>query len=207
VKTSKNGNNKKSLTIKIVSSIKEDDMANGQPKKPYTLEPDEKVTPVMVYSMNEMSWGEVVTKEIIRVGAWLRTDMAPTFVRLYLAQTYSLSSDGPDRPLPFKEVFIPLTNVISFHVMPSVKEPLYYDPNEPNRKMEPVTVFVGLFQFKGHMRMATQSTVNQFLDVTRETFIPLYEVEITHPKMPPPGIIRVPYTVVRQEVALFASTG
>ena len=180
-------------------------MSNGKSARPYPVGPDEKVTPVMVYTTNEISWGEVVTKKIIRVGAWLRTDMAPAYVQLYKAQTYSLSSDGPERPMPLTELFIPVSHVVSLHVMPSVKEPLYYNPKEPNRKMEPVTVLIGLFQFSGYLHLSTQSNLKQFLDVLREPFVPLHNVTITHPKMPSPGTLRVPFTVVRQSVALFAS--
>ena len=180
-------------------------MTHSPSKKPYTLNADEKVTPVMVYTANEMSWGEVVTKQKIRVGAWLLTDMAPAYVRLFLAQHLMLSDDAPNRPLRFTQLFIPIEQVIGFHVMPSVKEPLYYDPNMPNRKMEAVTVFSGLFQFKGYLFMSTKSTVDQFLDVSRENFIQLFNVEITHPKMPPPGKFRLPYVIVRRSRALIAS--
>jgi len=180
-------------------------MSNNSPKKPYSVNADEKVTPVMVYTQNEMAWGEVVTKEKIRVGAWLLTDMAPAYVRLFLAQHLVLSSDGPNHPMRFTQLFVPLEQVIGFHVMPSVKETLYYDPNMPNRKMEPVTALSGLFQFKGYIFMSAQSPVDQFLDVSRESFIQLFDVEITHPKMPPPGKFRVPYVVVRRITSLFAT--
>lgn len=180
-------------------------MSNEAQAKPYTVKPDEKVTPIMTYTKNEMSWGEVITKEIIRVGAWLRTDMAPSYIQLHLAQHLKLSSDAPDHPMPIKEMFIPMSQVISLHVLPSVKEPLYYDPNQPNRTMEPVTVFIDLFQFRGSLFLSSNASVEQFLDVTREIFIPLHNVEITHPKMPPPGVIKVPFTVIRQELATFVT--
>ncbi len=180
-------------------------MSSNSPKKPYSVNPDEKVTPVMVYTQNEMAWGEVITKQKIRVGAWLITDMAPAYVQLFLAQHLILSNDGPPRPLRFTQLFVPLEQVIGFHVMPSVKEPLYYDPNMPNRKMEMVTALSGLFQFKGHVFMSSQSNLDQFLDVSRESFIQLFDVEITHPKMPPPGKIRVPYAVIRRITSLVSS--
>ena len=87
--------------------------------------------------------------------------------------------------------------------MPSVKEPLYYDPNEPNRIMEPVTVLTDLYTIQGRLRISVNSQISQVLDVIRETFVSLFDVKVSHPRMPPPGIIEVPHAIVRQSLSLF----
>ena len=54
------------------------------------LQPGEKITPVMIYTLNSLAWGSVVTKEAIRVSLWLRTPMAPQYISLLNAQVLSL---------------------------------------------------------------------------------------------------------------------
>jgi hypothetical protein len=124
---------------------------------------------------------------------------------LYQAQTLHLTSDSPDTPTALHEFHIPASQIIGFHVMPSVKEPLYYNPKEENRKFEPTRALIDTFQFKGGLFMSTQSNLEQYLDVTREPFIPLFDVEITHPRMPKPGLVKVPYCVISNKDSLFAA--
>lgn len=172
-------------------------------KSPYELAPDETATQVMVYTLSGMFWGDVITKQKIRVGAWLKTDMAPAYIHLYRAQALLLADPNATRPTPFAELLIPISEVIIFHVMPAVKEPLYYDPNEPNRIMEPVTVLVDLYTLEGSLRLSGNSQVSQVLDVARETFLSLFDVKVSHYRMPPPGVLEVPYAIVRQSMSLF----
>ena len=61
---------------------------------PYRLEPDDKVTPMMVYTNTSMARGEFVSKEVVRVGTWLRTVSGIAYISLYRAQSMT-STGGP----------------------------------------------------------------------------------------------------------------
>jgi len=172
--------------------------------KAYNISEDDKVTPVMVYTKTEMVWGDVITPKAIRIGIWFKTDMAPGIVNLYGAHMLSLSSDGSTRPAAYSHVAIPLKLVIGFHPMPNVQEQLFYDPQEPNRKMEPVVVSLGLLQYRGTIRMATSATLRQFLDVNRDEFTSMYDVDVSHPRMPQGRVFHLPHAILRTTEAIFA---
>ena len=53
----------------------------------YVLRPDEKTTPVMIYTRDSLVRGEVVTKQsVLRVNIWLRTDGAPKYMHVLKPQ-------------------------------------------------------------------------------------------------------------------------
>lgn len=172
--------------------------------KPYTLREDDKATAVMVYTRSEMVWGDVITPKAIRVGIWFKTDMAPTNLNLYGARVLSLSSAGSERPAIYSHLVIPMQQVVAFHPMPNVQEPLAYDPNEPNRKMEPVIALIGLLQCQGNLRIATMATLRQFIDVNRDEFVSVFDATISHPRMPQGRTFHVPHALVRSVETTFA---
>jgi hypothetical protein len=180
-------------------------MADQQRTKLNSLAPDEKVTPVTVYMMTGLAIGKLITKEQIRVSTWLRTDMAPDYVSLYEARFLSLSGSEMGTSLAFSELHISATQVLAFHLLPPTSDPLDYDPKEPHRKMEPVSAVSGFFRFDGLIRMSTYSTLGAYLDVTKEAFTPLYEVQVISLAIPTLTPIRVPYALVRQAGALFGT--
>ncbi len=182
-------------------------MADQQGTRLNTLARDEKVTPVTVYTMTGLAIGKLITKEQIRVSTWLRTEMAPDYLSLYEARFLSLSGGEMGTSLVFPELHIPTRQTLAFHLLPPTSDPLDYDPNEPHRKMEAVSIVVGFFRFDGLMRMSTYSTVGQYLDVTKEAFTPVYEVQVTNLAIPSLKPIRAPYALVRQEGALFGMRG
>jgi hypothetical protein len=169
------------------------------------LQEGEKLTPVMIYTQNMLVWGEVVTVEAIRVSTWLRNQSVPTYINIINVQVLTFDGGAKPRPYTFKELHLPTSQVIALHIKPPDRDPLDYDPNEPNRKMVPLTVMVGPFRFDGSVRMSTHTTLDRFLDVSKVTFTALYDVEITQPSVPAMGIIRVPFAVVRSESVLFAT--
>jgi hypothetical protein len=164
----------------------------------------EKVTPVMVYTANTLIWGDLFTKEAIKVSVWLRTAMAPQYVSIHQAQVITLGGAGPIKPFGYDELHIPTPQVIAFHIKPPDREPLDYDPNEPHRKMEPVTALVGSFRFEGTLRMSDQTNLERYLDVTSESYTMVYEVAISQPAIPSMGIIRVPMALAKRDVVAFA---
>ncbi len=54
--------------------------------------------------------------------------------------------------------------MIAFHTLPPTEEPLDYDPNETDRKMEAVDLLVGTFVMKGQIRISTHTEVDTTLE-------------------------------------------
>src|SRR5450759_3354890 len=76
----------------------------------YNISPDEKVAPVMAYMLNSIVWGDVIVKNAIRVGTWLRTHMAPDMLCLYNAKLLVTNSGGTTiHPLSLPEIHIPVS--------------------------------------------------------------------------------------------------
>lgn len=170
----------------------------------YTLDEGEKVATVMIYTANMLIWGDVITKEAVRVSTWLRTPAIPKYIVVYTANVMTFGSGTPSRPQIFRSLHLPSAQVLGFHMKPPARDPLDYDPNEPMRKMEPLTALVGTFRYDGLLRMSTHTSLDKYLEVAKETFAPIYEVEITQPSLPSLGVIRVPYVLVRSEMVLFS---
>ncbi len=179
-------------------------MSQNKPARSYTLAGDEKATPAMVYTLTSLAWGDVITKELVRAKTWLRTTMAPIYMSLYDARVLQIGGAGSARPWALPEYHVPASHVIAFHLLPPAPDLLEPEPLEPNRKLEPVSVLAGLFRFDGFAQMASVSTLKNYLDATKETFMPLYDVEISHPATPSLGAMHIPYVLVRQDTAMFA---
>lgn len=179
-------------------------MTTAEKSHPYTLGPDEKAAAVMVYLPTAVCWGEVVVKELIRVSTWLRTNSAPNYLCLYGAKFMNTSSSTP-RPISFPTLEVNVSTVMAYHLIPPAQDPLDYDPSEPNRKMEPVTALVGSFRLDGSIRIASISNLARFLEVTKEMFTALYDVDISSPGIQGLGVMKVPFVLVRQANTIFAS--
>jgi hypothetical protein len=165
---------------------------------------DEKVVPIMVYTSASLCWGDVTVKEVIRVSTWLRTNNAPNFICLQNAKV--LSTNGAQtKPVYFQELYLVAAKILAYHLIPPATDPLDYDPSEPHRKLEPVTAILGPFRLDGKLRMATISNLGHYIDVNRETFTSLYDVEISNPMIQGLGIIKVPFVLLRQAEAAFAT--
>jgi hypothetical protein len=180
-----------------------EDPKHEEPKS-NALAHDEKITAVAIYTMTGLAIGKLITKEQVRVSTWLRTDMAPGYLSLHQARFLSLAGTATGRAMTFSKLHVPSSQVIAFHVLPPSSDPLDYDPDEPHRKMEPVTVLIGFFRVGGFARMSTYSNVGKYLEATKETFLPIYQVEISNLAIPSLDVVRVPYALVRQDAALFA---
>jgi hypothetical protein len=162
----------------------------------YILRPDEKTTPVMLYTEESVVRGEVVTKDVVhRINIWLRTDGVPKYMHLLNAQVV-LFGGGPGRTLSYPEVYFPSAELIAFHTLPPTDEPLDYDPAEANRMMSAVDMIVGTFIMKGKIRISTHTEVGTSLEVARVSWMSLYDATITNPyllQMPP---LSVPLVLV-----------
>ncbi len=179
-------------------------MATSEKSKTYPVGPDEKSASILIYTANAVLWGDVVVKEIFRVSTWLRTNSAPDNLTLYDAKMI-MTATGAPRPLSLPEIHISLTQIWGYHLLPPAKDPLDYDPAEPNRKLEPVTAIVGNFRMDGMMRMASIMNLGRYLEVARESFTGLYDVSISSPVLTSLGTMQVPFMLVRQATALFST--
>jgi hypothetical protein len=170
---------------------------------PYTLASDEKVNQVMVYTNSAMFWGEVVTKQIIRVSTWLRTNTAPDRICIYNARAIYTFGGAQVRPMQFSELYIATSQINLFHLKPPTKDPLDYDPTEPNRRMQPVSILISNFRVDGNLRLASKTSLGKSLEVTRESFSAVYDAQISSSLITSFGNLAVPYVLVRQEAAVF----
>ncbi len=168
----------------------------------YTPAPDEKLTPVMVYTRESVFRGEVITKENVRVSTWLRTQGAPRYVHLLRVNTVQFS--GAVKSTNSPEVFIPLTMVIALHLVPPGNDGVDYDPQEANRAMLPILAGVGTFQFKGVIRVSAQSGIGPSLELSKIPWLSLYDLEITNSVLPQMPAMRVPLAIVNPEQVIFA---
>jgi hypothetical protein len=169
----------------------------------YILRPDEKTTPVMLYTHDTLVRGEAVTKQsVLRLNIWLRTDGAPKYIHLLKAQVLVFGGSA-SKALSYSELYFPTSRVIGFHTLPPTEEPLDYDPDEANRVMEYVEMLVGTFVMKGKIRISTQTEAGVSLEVARVDWMSLYDTEITNPHLPQMPPIHVPMVLVNSNHVAF----
>ena len=165
---------------------------------------DEKLIPAMIYTNQRLLWGQLVVKEIIRVSTLLLTDLAPKYLDLADAQVIIFGASGEVKSLKFPKLHIENDQIIAYHILPPADESPYFEKNEPNRKMEPVTALAGIYQFDGFMRMSQQSDIKTYLGVQKGNFIPLFDVQMTCPLIPSIKGIRSPFMLIRQGRTIFS---
>lgn len=171
----------------------------------YVLRPDEKTTPVMLYTHDTAVRGDVVSKQnVLRMNIWLRTDGAPKYMHVLKPQVIVFGGT-PVRPLTFSEIFFPTSQLIAFHTLPPTDEPLDYDPNEANRVMQDVKALVGTFVVKGRIRISAQTELATSLEVARSAWMSIYEAEIANPYLPQMPVMQVPMMLLNPEQVAFAT--
>lgn len=150
----------------------------------YTLQADEKSTPVMIYSSDKLIRGEVVTKASALVSGWLRTQGAPTYMHVLKASVISLASGTP-RATNFEEIYFPTVECLAFHITPPAKDPLDYEPDEKNRIMQPMSLVVGgSFLFQGKLRVSAMTDLPTTMEGNRLSWLSFYELVVTNPLLP-----------------------
>jgi len=166
----------------------------------YTLAPDEKATAVMIYTHNSLVRGELVTKESARVSIWLRMQGQVHYVNIHTPQILSFAG-SLTKSLSYDELYLPIAQIIGFHLVPSVEEPLDYDPSEPNRAMKEVQFSLGNFSAKGKVRVSTHTDFATSIEVAHAGWLSVYDVEIAalfvpeFPKFHPPIMLVNPMFV------------
>lgn len=149
----------------------------------YTLSPDEKTAMVILYTQVAMLRGEAIVKTALnRISTWLRTQGAPEFIHLLNVQVVEFTS-SPMKTTQYPEFFLPIHQVIAFHLAPPAADPPDYDEGETNRIMQPVSLMVGTFIFSGHFRIAANSNVGAHLEASHSPWISMYDIVVTNPAM------------------------
>lgn len=150
----------------------------------YTPAPDEKTAALMLYTQDGLLRGQVVVKSALsRVSTWLRTNSAPEF--LHLLDVHNLSfSGGASRQSHYNELYLPIQQVIAYHLADGFSEPLDYDSSETNRLPVAVSLHVGTFLINGSLRVSSNSTVGTHLEASHSPWISLYDLSVTNPNMP-----------------------
>ena len=162
----------------------------------YELKDTEKITPVMIYTDDALYHGKLITKKIVRVNIFLRTEGAPTYIHLHEAQV--ISPGSTTRTKKFNEIFVPLKAITCFHTAPDIEIELDYDLSEEKRRMVPVTAVLNSFFINCTTRISTQTELSSALDVTRMEWLSLYDAKITNPYLPQLNI-QVPMLIARPE--------
>ncbi|MFH1632594.1 MAG: hypothetical protein ABIG63_01085 [Chloroflexota bacterium] len=164
---------------------------------------DEKLSPVMIYTPQKLIWGQLISKQAIRVSTWMQTGMTPTYMSITDAQTMIFGAGQSTKTFKSSVLHIQTRQIIAYHLLPPASEAPYYDVNEPNRKMYPTTAFVGVFRFDCTIRIAQQSKLDIFLGVAKGDFLPIFDVLMSCPVMPSLKGMRAPFALVRQNAAMF----
>jgi hypothetical protein len=149
----------------------------------YTLLPDEKTTPVMIYGRDKLIRGEVVTKESALVMGWLRTQGAPTYMHVLNANVIGLGGSAP-KSYHFDEIYFPTVECLVFHLTPPKQDPLDYEPNEKNRLMVAMSVMAGSFLLQGQLRVSALTDLPTTMEGNRQTWLSFYEITISNPALP-----------------------
>ena len=143
----------------------------------YTLAPDEKITTVMIYTDNSLVRGELLTKQSARVGIWLRMQGQVHYMHVHNAQ--ELIFGGPmTKSFSYDELYLPIPQIVGFHLTPPAAEPLDYDPSEPNRTMKDVNLSLGNFSAKGKVRISTHADFATSIEVAHAGWLSIYDAVI-----------------------------
>jgi len=166
---------------------------------------DDKLTPVMIYTSSSMIWGQLFSKQAIRISTWLNTDMVPSYFRMHEANILMISGSQTPSPIKLPVLYLHTKNINAFHLMPPFAEGADYDPDEPNRKMVPIAAFVGNFRFDGFIRMAEFTNLDNYLGALKGEYTTIYDITMTCPLVPSIKGIKAPMLLLRQERVFFSA--
>lgn len=167
------------------------------------LAPDEKSTLVMVYTHDSLVRGEVVTKQSARVNIWPRTQGVPNFIHLLKANVLLFGGPTP-KSTTYADFYMPTASAIGFHLAPPANEGVDYDPQEKNRTMEPVTIMLGTFILKAHLRISSATSVGTSIEIAYTGWLSIYDVEVTNPFLPQMPPMQVPLMLIMPSRVNFA---
>ncbi len=146
----------------------------------YTLGPDEKATQVMIGMSDVLVWGNLVTKETVRMSVFLNT-LAEEFVPLHDVKVLFLAPSQQVTPMARASLYVKLEEIVLFFAM-NDQEPL---PEETEtRQYVPIEAIAGSYQLEGKILKPPMSTLQNMLLVSRAMYLPIYEATIRHVAKP-----------------------
>lgn len=161
----------------------------------YTLGPEEKATQVMVGTPDMLLWGDLITKQQVRMSIFLNT-LAEDFVPLHGVKALFLAPAQQMAPVEKPALFVKQEEILLFLAMHDT-EPI---PDETEtRRYEPIEVFVGSYQIEGKILKSPFSTLENMLMVSRFTYMPVYEATVSHVAKPWLGTFPASLVHVRRE--------
>lgn len=166
-------------------------------------EPGDKITPVALYFAQSAISGDFVTREVIRVGTWLRTPGLPEFAGIHDA-TLVRAAGGGVETLKLAEAYFPVGQVIAMHIAPPAVEKIEVDPTELNRVLVPVSLVAGHLRIDGALRMPGHLTLAKQMGVMREPFTMVHEATVTT-TLQPGAATTVPMVLVRPNAFVISS--
>jgi hypothetical protein len=171
----------------------------------YSPGPDEKIIPTIFYTSQRMIWGKLIARKIIRVCSLLQSDLAPKYLDLIDVQILLFGVGQNTKILKFDTLHIETDQINAYHILPPSDESPYFEENEPNRKMEPITALVGIYRFDCEIRIAQQSNLKTYLSVQKSTFLPVYNSTMSCPLLPGLKGVFAPMALIRHNNGIFAS--
>jgi hypothetical protein len=148
--------------------------------KSYTLGPDEKATQVMVGTSDLLVWGDLVTKEQVRISAFLNT-LAEEFVPLHDAKMLFLAPAQQMAPMERASLHVKLEEILLFFAMHDTEPP---QEETETRRYAPVEVVVGSYQIEGQILKSPYATLQNMLVVAKSPYQPLYQATVRHVAKP-----------------------
>lgn len=163
--------------------------------KSYTLQSDEKATPVLVGTADMLIWGDLVTKQQTRMSAFLTT-LAEDFIALRDVKILFLAPTQQIPPLERPEIFIKYEEILVFYAM-NDDTPL---PEESEtRRFEPIEAVVGPFHIVGTILKSPIATLQNMLLVSKDPYLFFYKASIRHVAKPWLGTLAAEVVQLRQD--------
>jgi hypothetical protein len=148
--------------------------------KSHTLDPGEKATQVMVGTADLLVWGDLVTREQVRLSGFLNT-LAEDFVPFHDAKALFLAPAQQVAPVDKAIIYMKLEEILFFYAMSDL-EPL---PEESEvRRYEPVQFFIGSYRIEGSILKSPIAALLNLLLVTKDAYMPIYQAKISHVAKP-----------------------
>lgn len=178
-------------------------MDNSAPY-PIPINSDEFLSSIMVYTNNEIMWGEVVIKKQFRASRWLITNAVPEIIHLYNTKSLPVIFSGTPKPISSLEAFIPLTEIRLFHLVPPNFDPIDIDRSDTNMKMLSVRIQSGAFQIEGGLWISNRASLSSYLDILHQAFLEIYDGTIAASGMPSFGKVKIPHALVRKDSSIIS---
>ena len=149
-------------------------------EKPYTLESDQKATPVIIGTADALIWGDLITKAHVNIGAFLNT-LAEEFVPVHDARILFLAPKEQVPPLERPLLFLKLEEILLFF-SPSDVDPV---PEESEtRRYEPVEILIGSFLVECQILKSPIATMQNLLLVSKDNYMNFYRGTMRHVAKP-----------------------